>query len=129
MVYVLKKGELRVMELFWRENRPLTHAELLDMLKGVAGRNTVYLHLNSLLEKGAIETGPSVRRGRTYGRTFVAAITKAEYFAMQVADMADADDAALKNVFSYFLGSKHVTNETLDELEKRIEEKRRSLSP
>lgn len=126
-MYLLKKGELEVMEIFWRENRPLTHADLLELLKGVVGRNTVYLHLNNLMEKGAVEAGPSVRRGRTYGRTFTAAISKAEYFAMQVADMPDSDDRALKNVFAYFLGSKNVTSDTLDELEKRIEEKRREL--
>lgn len=126
-MFSLKKGEMDVMEVFWREARPLSHADLCELLDGIVGRNTIYLHLNNLLKKGAIQTGPSVRRGRTYGRTFSAAITKAEYYAMQVADSAEADDATLCNVFSYFLGSKHVTEQTLDELEKRLEEKRREL--
>ena len=68
-----KKGELEIMELLWGQERALTHAEISDRLKETTGRNTVYLHLNSLLAKGAIQIGPSVRRGRTYGRTFLAA--------------------------------------------------------
>ena len=48
---------------------------------------------------------------------------------MQVADASETDDATLCNVFSYFLGSKHVTKKTLDELEKRLEQKRRDLDP
>ena len=128
-MFTLKKGELDVMEVFWREPDPLSHAGLCEQLDGIVGRNTIYLHLNNLLRKGAIESGPSVRRGRTYGRTFSAALTKAEYYAMQVADASETDDATLCNVFSYFLGSKHVTKKTLDELEKRLEQKRRDLDP
>lgn len=127
-MYSLKKGELEIMELLWHEGRALTHAEISERLKDTIGRNTVYLHLNRLLDKGAIQIGPSVRRGRTYGRTFVAAINKAEYLATQVADAAQTDDKTLQNVFAYFLGSQHVTNETLDELEKRIQQKREELN-
>ena len=116
------------MELFWHESQALTHADICEQLKGNVSRNTVYLHLNHLLNKGFIQTGPSVRRGRTYGRTFVAAISREEYLARQVVDAAQSDNATLQNVFSYFLGSEHVTNETLDELEKRIQQKRRELN-
>lgn len=128
-MYSLDKRELEIMELLWREDRAVTHAEISEGLKAAPGRNTVYVHLNNLLEKGTIQTGPSVRRGRTYGRTFLAAISKAEYLAMQVADVAQVDDGTLKNIFAYFLGSQHVTCETLDELEKSIAQKRRELNP
>ena len=127
-MYALNKRELKIMELLWHENRALTHADISELITDTVGRNTVYLHLNNLLNKGIIQTGPSVRRGRTYGRTFVAAISKAEYFAMQVINMADVDDAALHNVFAYFLGSKHITSEALDEMEQRIQQKRRELN-
>lgn len=61
-MYSLKKGELEIMELLWRKGRALTHAEISELLKDTIGRNTVYLHLNRLLDKGAIQIGPSVRR-------------------------------------------------------------------
>lgn len=123
-----KKGELEIMELLWGQERALTHAEISNRLKETTGRNTVYLHLNSLLAKGAIQIGPSVRRGRTYGRTFLAAVSKAEYLASQVVDVAQGDSKTLQTMFAYFLGAGDVTNETLDELEKRIQEKRKELN-
>lgn len=122
----LKKGELEIMELFWREGQALTHADICEQLKD-ASRNTIYLHLNHLLKKGMIQTGPSVRRGRTYGRTFTAAVSKGEYLAMQVVDEAQADNQTLQNVFAYFLRSDHITPETLDELEKRIQQRKKEL--
>lgn len=128
-MYTLEKKELEIMELFWHEDRALTHADIRELLTDHISRNTVYQHLNNLLDKGALQTGPSVRRGRTYGRSFVATISRAEYFAMQVADVVDADDTTLYTVFSYFLGSKNITNDTLDKLEKRIQQKRRDLNP
>lgn len=115
------------MELLWQAPQTLTHADICEQLKSDVSRNTVYLHLNHLLDKGFIRIGPSVRRGRTYGRTFVAAISRAEYLAKQVVEAAQSDNTTLQNVFTYFLGADYITNETLDELEKRIQEKRGEL--
>ena len=123
----LKKGEREMMELFWRENRPLSHGDLSELLKDTMSRNTVYLHLNNLLDKGFLQTGLSVRRGRTYGRTFTPTVSKTEYYAKQVADAARDGDVLLEDVVSYFLGDEHITTATLDEIEKRIQEKRRKL--
>ena len=47
-MFTLKKGELDVMEVFWREPDPLSHAGLCEQLDGIVGRNTIYLHLNNL---------------------------------------------------------------------------------
>ncbi|HIY33335.1 MAG TPA: BlaI/MecI/CopY family transcriptional regulator [Candidatus Evtepia faecavium] len=116
-----------MMELFWRENRPLSHGDLSELLKDTMSRNTVYLHLNNLLDKGFLQTGLSVRRGRTYGRTFTPTVSKTEYYARQVADAARDGDVLLEDVVSYFLGDEHITTATLDEIEKRIQEKRRKL--
>ena len=90
-------------------------------------RNTVYLHLNNLLDKGFLQTGLSVRRGRTYGRTFTPTVSKTEYYAKQVADAAKDGDVLLEDVVCYLLGDEHITTATLDEIEKRIQEKRRKL--
>ena len=124
----LKKGEREIMDLFWKKDCELTHADICDALKDTMSRNTVYLHLNHLIDKGALQIGPSIRRGRTYGRTFLASISKTEYYAKQVEDAAQEDDTTLEAVFSYFLGSKDVTNEVLDKLEERIQQKRKELN-
>lgn len=126
-MYALKKGELEIMELFWRENRALTHADICDALKDTMSRNTVYLHINHLLDKSVLCVGPSVRRGRTYGRTFEPTISRTEYYARQVSEAAQEDKTTLDDVFAYFLDSKDITMETLDTLEKRIQKRRREL--
>lgn len=46
---------------------------------------------------------------------------------MQVIDEAQADNQTLQNVFAYFLRSDHITTETLDELEKRIQQRKKEL--
>lgn len=123
----LDKKELAIMELFWREKRDLTHKDIVTLIDKSVLRNAVYMHLNALLEKGAIQVGPSIRCGRTYGRTFSAVISKAEYALMQVKDYIETDDQTLRNVVSMFLGSKQMTSQTLDALEEKIQQKRKEL--
>lgn len=126
---ILKKGEREIMDLFWQENRPLSQADISEKLKDTMSRNTVYLHLNRLLDNGFLQPGLSVRRGRTYGRTFTPTVSKTEYYAKQVTDAAKDEDVLLEDVVSYFLGDETITEATLDEIEKRIQEKRRKLKP
>lgn len=126
---ILKKGEREIMDLFWQENRPLSQADISEKLKDTMSRNTVYLHLNRLLDNGFLQPGLSVRRGRTYGRTFTPTVSKTEYYAKQVTDAAKDEDVLLEDVVSYFLGDEAITEATLDEIEKRIQEKRRKLKP
>lgn len=126
---ILKKGEREIMDLFWQENRPLSQADISEKLKDTMSRNTVYLHLNRLLDNGFLQPGLSVRRGRTYGRTFTPTVSKTEYYAKQVTDAAKDEDVLLEDVVAYFLGDEAITEATLDEIEKRIQEKRRKLKP
>lgn len=126
-MFTLDKKELAIMELFWREDRNLTHKEVVSLLGNSANQNAVYLHLNTLLDKGAIQVGPSVRCGRTYGRTFVATITKTEYATLQAKNYIGNDEQILRNVVSMFLGSNQITSQTLDALEEKIQQKRRAL--
>lgn len=126
---ILKKGEREIMDLFWQENRPLSQADISEKLKDTMSRNTVYLHLNRLLDNGFLQPGLSVRRGRTYGRTFTPTVSKTEYYAKQVTDAAKDEDVLLEDVVAYFLGDETITEATLDEIEKRIQEKRRKLKP
>lgn len=123
IVISLDKKELAIMDLFWREEKELTHKEVLTQMDHSMSRNAVYMHLNRLLEKGALQVGPSVR----CGRTFAAAISKAEYRALQVNEYMETDEQTLRHVISMFFGSNPVTNQTLDALEEKIQQKRKEL--
>ena len=73
----LSHNEYLIMALLWREDRPLSRAEI---LKGTEGRNwnpaSVHLILNSMLSKGAIRITDEEKR---YGRTYEAVITREDH--------------------------------------------------
>ena len=73
----LSHNEYLIMALLWREDRPLSRAEI---LKGTEGRDwnpaSVHLILNSMLSKGAIRITDEEKR---YGRTYEAAITREDH--------------------------------------------------
>ena len=74
---ILSDNEFIIMNLLWKEDRPLSRAEI---LKGTPRRNwnpaSVHLILNSMLSKGVLKITDETQR---YGRNYEACITKAEY--------------------------------------------------
>lgn len=78
----LTKNEIEVMDVFWGVGRPLSRAELLHLSVDKSWQsNSVHILLNSLLKKGALREAGFVRSGKTYGRTFEAALSCEEYCA------------------------------------------------
>ena len=70
---------------FWGVGRPLSRAELLNLSVDKSWQsNSVHILLNSLLKKGALREAGFVRSGKTYGRTFEAALTCEEYYASSI---------------------------------------------
>ena len=73
----LSRNEYLIMSLLWREDRPLSRAEI---LKGTEGRDwnpaSVHLILNSMLSKGAIRITDEEKK---YGRTYEAVITREDH--------------------------------------------------
>ncbi|MFR8874181.1 MAG: BlaI/MecI/CopY family transcriptional regulator [Oscillospiraceae bacterium] len=81
----LTRNEIEVMDVFWGVGRPLSRAELLNLSVDKSWQsNSVHILLNSLLKKGALREAGFVRSGKTYGRTFEAALTCAEYYASSI---------------------------------------------
>lgn len=73
----LSHNEYLIMSLLWKEDRPLSRAEI---LKGTVGRNwnpaSIHLILNSMLSKGVIKITDEEKK---YGRTYEAVITKEDH--------------------------------------------------
>lgn len=73
----LSENEYLIISLIWKENRPLTRAEI---LKGTPGRNwnpaSIHLILNSMISKGVLRI---VDEERKYARAYAAAITYHDY--------------------------------------------------
>ena len=82
---VLTKSELQIMDVFWDSDKPLSRSDLLDHSEGKTWKDSsIHILLNGLLAKGAIKEEGLVKRSKTYGRTFVPALSREQYFATTI---------------------------------------------
>lgn len=77
----LTKNELEIMDVLWREGRPLARGEILSLSEDKTWMDSsVHILLNSMLRKGAIREAGFVKCGKTCGRVYAPALSCAEYY-------------------------------------------------
>jgi len=121
-------NEYLIMELLWKENRPLTRAEI---LKGTTGRSwnpaSVHLIINSMLSKNLIKiTDESVK----YGRTYESIMTQDEYLRQCIDESLPGKTKQFKlmGTVMALVNEEGITEEDIKSLEAILEEKREKLS-
>ena len=121
----LTRNEMEMMEVFWKEGRPLSRTEIIKCSpKDKSWKDSsVHILLNSLLKKGAIREAGYVRTGKGYGRTFEPVESSEEFFAQLAAETVRK--ISLPLFFSALFENEDISKETLEELETLIEEKKR----
>lgn len=78
----LSESERQVMEVFWKNETPLTASDIIAQSNNKSWSDSyVFLMINSLRKKGAIELSGFVERGKSVSRTFKVKMSKEEYFA------------------------------------------------
>lgn len=81
--YHLTDKEVELMELLWKQDKPLTSVEILAIPDDHSwSDNYLPIMLKSLLDKNAIEVCGYVRCGTQYARQFKYSITREEYVAL-----------------------------------------------
>ena len=81
----LTKSEMQIMDVLWGADAPLSRSDLLERSEEKTWKDSsVHILLNGLLAKGAIREAGFVKRSKTFGRTFLPAVTREEYFAINV---------------------------------------------
>lgn len=81
----LTKSELEIMDVLWNAGVPMSRADLLAQAEGKTWKDSsVHILLNGLLQKNAIREAGFVKRGKTYGRTFVPSLTREQYYAKAI---------------------------------------------
>ncbi len=81
----LTKSEMQIMDVLWASDVPLSRSDLLERSEEKTWKDSsVHILLNGLLTKGAIREAGFVKRSKTFGRTFVPAMTREEYFAATI---------------------------------------------
>ncbi len=81
----LTKSENEIMELMWKENRPLSRSEIIELTPNRSWKPaSIHILLNSMLEKGAIQVAGFVQSTKNYARTFVPTLAAEEYAILQL---------------------------------------------
>ena len=76
----LSPNEFKIMQLLWKEDRPLSRPEIIEMIPDRDWNpNSIHLILNNMIEKGVIRVEGMTRCGRGYGRTYAATVSNMEY--------------------------------------------------
>ena len=77
----LTKNEIEIMDVLWKEGRPLSRGEILSLSEEKTWMDSsVHILLNSMLKKGAIREAGFVKCGKTCGRVYEAALSCEEYY-------------------------------------------------
>ena len=124
----LTRNEIEVMDVFWDATEPLSRAALLKLSVDKSWKsNSVHILLNSLLKKGALREAGFVRSGKTYGRTFEAAVTCDEYHAKSISSTTK-HQPKLPGLVAALLKEMDVTAEDLEKAEEVLRQQRAALT-
>lgn len=127
----LTKNEQEIMEVLWRENRALSRSEIIDLSEDRSWKaSSIHILLNQLIEKEAIKVSGFVKTGKNYGRIYAPMYSEEEYYARQFKDSRSYQQekaASIVNFVSAFISNEEIDEQTIDNLEKLLEKKRKEL--
>ena len=125
--FKLTKSENEIMDLMWKENRPLSRSEIIELTPDRTWKPaSIHILLNSMLEKKAIEVAGFVQSTKNYARTFIPSVTADAYAIMQVKSSPVFSQDSIPSLVSSLL--EEVTSmEILQQLEEMVQNKKKKL--
>lgn len=79
---VLTRSEMEIMDVLWNAGKPMSRSDILECSADKSWKDSsVHILLNGLLRKSMIREAGFVKRSKTYGRTFLPAVSREEFFA------------------------------------------------
>ena len=125
MMY-LTKNEIEIMDVLWKEDRPLSRGEILSLSEDKTWMDSsVHILLNSMLKKGAVREAGFVKCGKTCGRVYEAALSCEEYYASTFD--STKKKPSFPKLMSAFIASEGIDRETIEELEKILKNEKSAL--
>ena len=118
----LSPNEFKIMQLLWKEERPLSRPEIIEMIpERDWNPNSIHLILNNMIEKGVIRVDGMTRCGRGYGRTYAATVNNLEYAVMLLKEATQEmnDDQRVLGVLPLLLDG--VSSETRAQLKELLQ--------
>ena len=119
----LTKSEMQIMDVFWNEGRALSRADLLECSEDKSWKDSsVHILLNGLLSKGILREAGMVKCSKTYGRTFLPAMTREEYFAAVIFSYTHKPDFI--KLMAALLEQQELTTQQLEQVEALVQERK-----
>jgi BlaI family penicillinase repressor len=123
----LSRKEIEIMEVLWNAGRDMSATDIVAAANVKSWKeSSIYILLNSLLHKKAIEEKSYIRSGKTYARTFVPTQAGVDYYANVLAE--SANKTSPKALFAALCQSEDITLEKITELENMLQQKKQELT-
>lgn len=131
-MFTLSKNEFEIMSLLWKENKPLSRTEIIELSPDKTWKpSSIHILLNSLLEKEAIQVDGFVRTGKNYGRTYSVALTQEEYATMQFTQNMPSNTNQNENLADFIVAliqKEDIDKEVLNKVQEAIDRKKESIN-
>jgi len=126
--FTLTKNESEIMELLWKEKRPLSGSEIIKLSPNKSWKKgSIFILLNSLLKKKAIEVGGLTRSQTNYGRAFAPTLSANDYAIMQINVNRKEQNLSMSDLIVGMIASEEIDQTVIEELEKLLQEKKKEL--
>lgn len=122
----LSDKEEQMLETMWREGRPLTRSEIINLTENRRwNESSIHVFLNRLLDKGSIRICDIVKTTTNYGRTYEPTFSSEEYDMARLKqnfEKVDPESSTISNFLSFIVKSKAINKKNIKELEDIIKD-------
>lgn len=123
----LTKSENEIMNLMWKEGRPLSRSEIIELTPERSWKPaSIHILLNSMLDKNAIEVAGFVQSTKNYARTFMPTLTADEYAVLQLTHGGTFNDQSALRLISALVEDMEDV-EALDQITQLVEQRKAQL--
>ncbi len=126
---ILTEKEYEVMEILWKNKKPMLASEITKSVSMASGNSTHHL-LNRLMEKGVVKVAGNVKIVKAQSRLYMPAFTVAEFAALQTSALfkATSDKLDIKEFLNCLLKkNKAVSEELTNEIKAFLDEEKREI--
>ena len=124
-IFILTSNELEILELMWKQCRPLTRTEIIDLSPERSWKaSSIHILLNKLLDKEAIIVDGFIRTGKGYGRTYSPVVTQDEYEKMLIKNQYKKGQLSIGELVATLIDDEDIDDSVIAELETIIKMRR-----
>lgn len=127
----LSDKEEQMLETMWREARPLTRSEIINLTENRRWKeSSIHVFLNRLLDKKSIRVHDIVKTATNYGRTYEPTFTREEYDMARLKNnfkAVDPESSTISDFLSFIVKSKKIDKKDVSELEDIIKDHKDKL--